>query len=68
MSNAPPFVLCLTGSLGMGKSRTAQFFAELGVPVHDSDAVVHALYAGDAVSVIERAFPGTTAERKGRPQ
>ncbi len=64
MSNAPPFVLCLTGSLGMGKSRTAQFFAELGVPVHDSDAVVHALYAGDAVSVIERAFPGTTAEGK----
>ncbi len=48
----------------MGKSRTAQFFAELGVPVHDSDAVVHALYAGDAVSVIERAFPGTTAEGK----
>ncbi len=64
MSNAPPFVLCLTGSLGMGKSRTAQFFAELGVPVHDSDAVVHALYAGDAVSVIERAFPGTTADGK----
>ena len=64
MSNAPPFVLCLTGSLGMGKSRTAQFFAELGVPVHDFDAVVHALYAGDAVSVIERAFPGTTAEGK----
>lgn len=64
MSNAPPFVLCLTGSLGMGKSRTAQFFAELGVPVHNSDAVVHALYAGDAVSVIERAFPGTTADGK----
>ncbi len=64
MSNAPPFVLCLTGSLGMGKSRTAQFFVELGVPVHDSDAVVHALYAGDAVSVIERAFPGTTADGK----
>ncbi len=64
MTNARPFVLCLTGSLGMGKSRTAQFFAELGVPVHDSDAVVHALYENEAVSAIENAFPGATAEGK----
>jgi dephospho-CoA kinase len=64
MSGARPFVLCLTGSLGMGKSRTAGFFAEAGVPVHDSDAVVHALYAGEAVPVIERAFPGATAGGK----
>ena len=61
MSGERPFVLCLTGSLGMGKSRTATFFAEAGVPVHDSDAVVHALYEGQAVAAIERAFPGTTA-------
>jgi dephospho-CoA kinase len=58
MSEARPFILCLTGSLGMGKSRTAQFFAELGVPVHDSDAVVHALYESEAVPAIETAFPG----------
>ncbi len=60
MSDARPFILCLTGSLGMGKSRTAQFFAELGVPVHDSDAVVHALYESEAVPAIETAFPGAT--------
>jgi dephospho-CoA kinase len=56
-----PFILCLTGSVGMGKSTAAKFFAEAGVPVHDSDAVVHALYEGEAVPLIERAFPGATA-------
>ena len=55
-----PFVLCLTGSLGMGKTTAARFFAEAGIPVHDSDAVVHALYEGEAVPAIEQAFPGST--------
>ena len=59
-----PFVLCLTGSLGMGKSTAARFFAEAVVPVHDSDAVVHALYEGEAVALIERAFPGSTSDGK----
>lgn len=59
-----PFVLCLTGSLGMGKSTAARFFSEAGVPVHDSDAVVHALYEGEAVALIEQAFPGSTSGGK----
>jgi len=64
MSAERPFVICLTCSLGMGKSRSAGFFAEAGVPVHDSDAVVHALYEGEAVAAIEQAFPGATAAGK----
>jgi dephospho-CoA kinase len=57
-------ILGLTGSIGMGKSTTAKLFAEAGVPVYDADAAVHRLYEGEAVPVIEAAFPGTTVNGK----
>ena len=56
------FILGLTGSIGMGKSTTAGFFREAGVPVHDSDAVVHRLYESEAVGPVEAAFPGVTVD------
>jgi len=57
-----PFILGLTGSIGMGKSALAAMFAELGVPVFDADAAVHALQGlgGALLEPIERAFPGST--------
>lgn len=55
-------IIGLTGSIGMGKSTTAQMFAEAGVAVNDADAVVHDLYRADAVKPIGKAFPGSISD------
>lgn len=54
-------IIGLTGSIGMGKTTAAAHFAARGLPVLDSDRVVHQLYAGEAVPLIEAVFPGITA-------
>ncbi|MCH2093913.1 MAG: dephospho-CoA kinase [Rhodobacteraceae bacterium] len=53
------FRLGLTGSIGMGKSTTAQIFEDFGCAIWDADAAVHRLYGpgGAAVASLAEVFP-----------
>jgi dephospho-CoA kinase len=57
-------IVGLTGSIGMGKSTAARMLRQMGVPVYDADATVHALQApgGAALPPIEAAFPGVVKD------
>ncbi len=57
-------VIGLTGGIGMGKSAAAEHLSRSGIPVFNADACVHRLYEGEAVPLIEAAFPGVTRAGK----
>ena len=51
-------ILGLTGSIGMGKTTTAGFFEEAGVPVYNADKAVHELYESkEVIENLSRIFP-----------
>ena len=58
-----PVLIALTGSIGMGKSTTAQLFVREGCAFYDADAAVHRLYAagGAAVDAVARLVPEARA-------
>lgn len=57
-------IVGLTGSIGMGKSTASGMLRQMGIPVYDADAAVHAVQGpgGRALAPIEAAFPGVVRD------
>lgn len=67
MAKKRPYCVGLTGGVGSGKSTAAHLFAELGATLVDTDAIAHALTAGDgaAMPAIAAAFGDAVIAAEG---
>ncbi len=54
-----PFIIGLTGSIGMGKSTAARILKSFGFPVHSADKAAHESIkrGGKAVDAVAKLFP-----------
>ena len=59
-------IVGLTGSIAMGKSKTASIFRKLGYKVFDADQTVHNLYDSDEVTIraIGKLCPSSIIDQK----
>ena len=60
-------IIGLTGSIGMGKSSTAKYMEDMGVPVFDADKCVHNLLSpgGKIVGIVGKYFPESVKRKNG---
>jgi dephospho-CoA kinase len=68
MSVPPPFRIALTGGIASGKTTVARLFAELGVPVIDTDAIARQVVepGQPALAEVVAAFGPEVLDAKGR--
>lgn len=71
MSNSrnKPFTIGVTGTIGSGKSRVGVILKDMGIPVIDSDIVVHELFSNDETlknSIKSRFGDSVVHEENGR--
>ena len=62
-----PFVLCITGSMGSGKTTTAGLFAQEGLPVWNADDAVARAYSpgGSGVEAVREICPAAVVGNGG---
>jgi len=61
MKKSSTIILGLTGSIGMGKTKTLKMFEKYGIPVWEADTSVHKLYSkeGEAVEFFKERLPSS---------
>ena len=68
MTSPPPFRVALTGGIASGKTTVAGLFAELGIPLIDTDVIAREVVepGQPALAAIVRAFGPEVLDAEGR--